>query len=194
MRGRESLLDLLLLGSTSVRFTMSWVPAPPDVVYSAVKQVTAREVRVLDAAGVRALAPRLPTGLRPFRPNPSVPLLAQFTVGVVPLGERPGTEVVAGAVGRFWRTVGNEAAPVRTRASFAFSEPGYAKAAIAFTVSPEREGTRVKTETRVVGTSAEAARMVPPLLAPDPSCERCHPPELAHRDSPARSPGARYAF
>jgi hypothetical protein len=62
----------------------------------------------------------------------------------VPLGERPGREVVAGAVGRFWRTVGNEAAPVRTRADFvAFSEPGYAKAVIAFTVFPERDDFRV---------------------------------------------------
>jgi hypothetical protein len=79
----------------------------------------------------------------------------------VPLGERPGREVVAGAVGRFWRIVGNEAAPVRTRADFvAFSEPGYAKAAIAFTILPERQGTRVKTETRVVGTSAEATRLL----------------------------------
>ena len=50
---------------------------------------------------------------------------------------------------------------MRTRADFvAFSEPGYAKAAIAFTVFPHREGTRVKTETRVVGTSAEAARLL----------------------------------
>jgi hypothetical protein len=105
------------------------------------------------------LLPRF-DGRRPFWPDPSAPLLAGFTVGVVPLGERPGRDVVAGAVGRFWRTVGNEAAAVRTRANFvAFSDPGYAKAAISFTVAPEREGTRVKTETRVVGTSAEAKRL-----------------------------------
>jgi hypothetical protein len=99
-------------------------------------------------------------GRRHFLPDPSAPLLAEFTVGVVRLGERPGKEVVAGAIGRFWHVPGNEAAQVRTRADFlAFSEPGYAKAAIAFTLFPERERTRVKTETRVVVTSAEATRL-----------------------------------
>jgi len=147
-----------------------------------------------DPAGVPALAPGFPDRTPTILAGSVGTASRAFTVGVVPLGERPGREVVAGAVGRFWRTAGNEAAPVRTRADFvAFSEPGYAKAAIAFTVFPEREGARVKTETRVVGTSAEATRLFP-LLARDPSCKRCDPPELARRDSPARSPGARYDF
>jgi hypothetical protein len=99
-------------------------------------------------------------GRRPFRPNPSAPLLHAFTVGVVLLGERPGTEIVAGAVGRFWRVVGNEPILIRTREEFlAFAEPGYGKAAIAFTVSPQREGSRVMIETRVAGTSLDATRL-----------------------------------
>jgi hypothetical protein len=160
VRTRETLLDQLLPRFDVRQVHEAWVPAPADVVYSAVKQVTGREVRVLMALELLRSLPGLLVGRRPFRPDPSAPLLAGFTVGVVPLGERPGREVVAGAVGRFWRTVGNEAASVRTRADFlAFSEPGYAKAAIGFTVSPEREGTRVKTETRVVGTSVEATRL-----------------------------------
>ena len=117
-------------------------------------------VRVLIPLEFLRWLPGFLIGRRSFRPDPSAPLLAAFTAGVVPLGERSGKEVVAGAVGRCWRTAGNEAGPVRTRADFvAFSQPGYAKAAIAFTVVPEREGTRVKTETRVVGTSAEATRL-----------------------------------
>jgi hypothetical protein len=139
----------------------AWVPAPADVVYSAIKQVTGREVRVLMPLEFLRGLPGLLIGRRPFRPDPSAPLLAGFTVGVVTLGERPGREVIAGAVGRFWRATGNEAAPVRTPADFvAFSEPGYAKAAIAFTVFPERDGTRVKTETRVLGTSTEATQLL----------------------------------
>jgi hypothetical protein len=48
---------------------------------------------------------------------------------------------------------------VRTREEFlSFDEPGYAKAAISFIVRPERGGSRVITETRVVGTSPEATR------------------------------------
>jgi hypothetical protein len=159
-RGPESLLDQLLPRFDVRQVHEAWMPAPADVVYSAVKQVTGREVRVLMPLEFLRWLPGFLIGRRPFWPDPSAPLLAEFTVGVVPLGEHPGREVVAGAVGRFWRIVGNQAAPVRTRADFvAFSEPGYAKAAIAFTVFPERQGTRVKTETRVVGTSAEATRL-----------------------------------
>ena len=48
---------------------------------------------------------------------------------------------------------------MRTRDEFvAFAEPGYAKAAIAFLVRPERGGSRVLTETRVLCTSPEAKR------------------------------------
>jgi hypothetical protein len=39
-----------------------------------------------------------------------------------------------------------------------FAEPGYAKAAMAFLVVPERGGSRVVTETRIAGTSPEATR------------------------------------
>jgi hypothetical protein len=159
--GPESLLEDLLPQFDVRQVHEVWVPAPVDVVYSAVKQVTGREVRVLMPLEFLRSLPGFLTGRRPFRPDPLAPLLAGFTVGVVRLGERPGREVVAGAVGRFWRIAGNEAAPVRTSADFvAFSEPGYAKAAIAFTVFPGRDGTRVMTETRVVGTSAEATRLL----------------------------------
>jgi hypothetical protein len=54
---------------------------------------------------------------------------------------------------------GNKPAAVRTREDFlSFAEPGYAKAAIAFLVRPERGGSRVITETRVAGTSPDATR------------------------------------
>jgi hypothetical protein len=99
-------------------------------------------------------------GGRPVTPEATAPLLETFTVGVVPLGERGGTEIVAGAIGRFWRLVGNEPAVIRSRAGFlAFAEPGYAKAVVGFTVSPERDGSRVVTETRVLGTSPDATRI-----------------------------------
>jgi len=158
--GPESLLDHLLPRFDVRQVHEAWMPAPADVVYLAVKQVTVREVRALRPLEFLRWLPGFLMRRRPYWPDPSAPYLARFTVGVVPLGERRGREVVAGAVGRFWRVVGNETARVLTRADFvAFSEPGYAKAAIAFTVSPEREGTRVETETRVVGTSAEATRL-----------------------------------
>src|SRR4051812_47154561 len=63
--------------------------------------------------------------------------------------------------------------PQSTSVRFTGSDPGCATAAIAFTVLRERQGTRVKTETRVVGTSGRGNVAVPPLLARDRSCKRC---------------------
>jgi hypothetical protein len=139
----------------------AWVAAPPQVVFEAVKQVTVGEVRLLKPLErIRAL-PGLLARRPVFRPNPSARVLDQFTTGVVPLGERAGTEIAAGAIGRFWRLLGNETARVRTREDFlSFDEPGYAKAAISFVVRPERGGSRVVTETRVAGTSPDATRVL----------------------------------
>jgi hypothetical protein len=136
-----------------------WIPTQPEVAFAAVREVTVREVRLLSPLEALRGLPTLLTGHAAFRPHGSAPVLDEFTVGVVPLGERPGTEIAAGAIGRFWRWAGNEPAGVRTREDFlSFAEPGYAKAAIAFRVCPERGGSRVVTETRAVGTSPEATR------------------------------------
>lgn len=136
-----------------------WVAAPPHVVFAAVRQVTVREVRLLRPLEALRALPGVLTRRPVFRPNPSARVLDQFTTGVVCLGQRDGTEIAAGAIGRFWRLIDNETAEVRTCEDFlSFDEPGYAKAAISFLVRPERGGSRVTTETRVLGTSTEATR------------------------------------
>jgi hypothetical protein len=86
-----------------------WVSAPPEVVFAAVKEVTVREVRLLlPLMAVRGV-PRLLTRRRRFRPLPSARVLDAFLeVGFVLLGERPGTEIAVGAIGRFWRLAGND--------------------------------------------------------------------------------------
>ena len=158
--GPLALLDEVLPHFDVHEVHETYVRARIDDVYAAVKQVTAREVRLLMALEVLRGLPRLLIGRRPFRPSSTAPLLESFAANVVPLGERPGAEIVAGAVGRFWRLFGNEPAVIRTRAEFlAFAERGYAKAAVAFIVLPEAEGTRLTTETRVVGTSPDATRL-----------------------------------
>ena len=137
-----------------------WVPAAPEVVFAAVKAVTAREVRLLlPLMAIRSL-PRLVTRRRGLRPRPSAPVLDSFLrAGFVLLGERPPTEIAVGGVGRFWSLAGNEPLVVETREAFvAFAEAGYAKAALSFVVRPEGGGSRVVTETRVVGTSPDATR------------------------------------
>jgi hypothetical protein len=159
MHRPQSLLEEVLPRFDANEVHDLWVPAQPNVVFAAVKQVTAREVRLLVPLEALRGLPALLAGHLAFRPNRSAPVLEEFTVGVVPLGERPGTEIVAGVVGRFWRLADTAPVEMRTREDFlSFAEPGYAKAAIAFLVRPERGGSRVVTETRVAGTSPEATR------------------------------------
>jgi hypothetical protein len=154
---QRPLLDEVLPRFDATEVHDVWIPARPQVVFAAVKQVTVREVRLLMPLEALRGLPSLLTGRPAFRPTRSAPVLDAFTVGVVPLGERPDQEIAAGAIGRFWRLAGNEPAAIRTREDFlSFAEPGYAKAAIAFVVRPERDGSRVITETHVAGTSPEA--------------------------------------
>jgi hypothetical protein len=160
MSAPRSLLDEVLPRFDANEVHQVWVPAPPQVVYAAMKQVTVREVRLLRPLGALRGLPHRLARRRGFRPAGSAPLLDAFVrAGFILLGERPGAEIAAGVVGRFWRLADSEPAPVRTREGFvAFAEPGYAKAAMAFLVRPERGGTRVVTETRIAGTSPEAVR------------------------------------
>jgi hypothetical protein len=159
MSAPRSLLEEVLPRFDASEVHDVWVPAGPDVVFAALKQVTVGEVRLLMPLEALRGLPSLLTGRRAFRPDRSAPALETFAVGVVPLGERPGAEIAAGVVGRFWRLATYEPAAARTREEFlSFTEPGYAKAAISFLVRPEAEGSRVITETRVAGTSPEATR------------------------------------
>jgi hypothetical protein len=159
MNAPQSLLDEVLPRFSAREVHDIWVPAEPPVAFAAVKQVTVREVRLLLGFETLRVLPGLIARRPAFRPPPSAPLLDAFTVGVIPLGECPDAEIAMGAIGRFWRLGGNEPASARTRGDFtSFLEPGYAKAAIAFLVHPERDGSRVTTETRVVGTSPDATR------------------------------------
>lgn len=137
MRAEEQELDppQSLLAELLPRFDASevhdvWVPAPPEVVFAAVSEVTVGEVRLLQPLmalrGLPRLLARRP-GFPLVRSTPVFDELLRF--GFVLLGERPGAEIAVGAIGRFWRLAGNEPVAVRTRENFvAFAEPGYAKA------------------------------------------------------------------
>ena len=137
-----------------------WVPAGPEPTYEAVKAVTAQEVRLYGLLmGLRTVPARLRGRRRTG--DARVPMLTQMLkAGFVDLGAEPGSEVVVGAVGRFWSPSGNlPVRTVRTRDDFKeFAEPGYAKAAMNFSIDPQGDGSLVRTETRVVGTDAEATR------------------------------------
>jgi hypothetical protein len=129
-----------------------WVPADPAAAYDAVLAVSASEVRLFGPLM------RLRTFGRSGRVfDATNPLLEEMKrIGFVELGVRPGEEVVLGAIGRFWSPTGN-----RPRAApdfAAFDEPGFAKAAMNFIVAPADGGSRIRTETRIVGTDPGATR------------------------------------
>jgi hypothetical protein len=137
-----------------------WVPAEPETAYEAVRAVTATEIRLFGPLmSLRAVPARLRG--RPRSLDSRIPLLTQMVEeGFVDLGAEPGSEVVVGAVGRFWSPTRNlPVRTIRTREDFEdFVQPGYSKAAMNFTVEPRRDGSLLRTETRVVGTDAEATR------------------------------------
>jgi hypothetical protein len=81
--------------------------------------------------------------------------------GWIPLGERPGTELVYGAVGQPWKgTVGSPPEPPVTAETFAaFAEPGFAKLVESTVVTPYGVGGCVLTlESRVVMTDEDSRR------------------------------------
>lgn len=129
-----------------------WVPAEPAAAYEAVLGVSASEVRLF---GPLMLLRTLGRSGRVV--DGQAPLIDEMKkIGFLELGRRPGEELVLGAIGRFWSPLGNRPVPIADFSGFA--EPGYAKAAMNFAVSPEGSGSRIVTETRIAGTDADATR------------------------------------
>ena len=129
-----------------------WVPAAPTDAFEALKAVSAAEVALLGPLmRLRML------GRWPGRLDMQAPLIGEMEkTGFAHLAECPDEELVFGAIGRFWSPTGNM--PIRFDDFSAFSEPGYAKATMNSRAAPDGEGSRVTTETRVLGTDNRASR------------------------------------
>jgi hypothetical protein len=86
------------------------------------------------------------------------PIMQSF--GPPPLVRVEGTELVKGAVAKFWRPRPTPAPipPGDPDAFAAFTEPGWAKAAMGMLVAPHDGGTLIAVETRVKATDAAARR------------------------------------
>jgi hypothetical protein len=154
-----SLLDEVLPGYDFNEVHDTFVPAPPERAYAAVKGVSAREIRLL---GPLMSVRRLPATLTRRRAvgfEGAGPVLeGALRAGFVILDERPGKELVVGAVGSFWSLTSNQPLrTVRTREDFvAFGQPGYVKVAMNFVVTSTERGSRITTETRIAGTDSRA--------------------------------------
>jgi hypothetical protein len=140
------------------------IAAPPAAVLDALRRVTADEIPLL---GVLFAMRRLPGRLlgRPARTAAGEaargdrgPLLEDILRSGFVLLEEGGREVVVGIVGRFWQARPDNAEVGGAAAFLSFVEPGWAKAAMNFSVAESGGGTRLTTETRIVATDARARR------------------------------------
>src|SRR5438270_13753302 len=105
--GRVSLLDQFMPRFDTRSLHAIEVHAQAQAVSTAVEAVTVKEVRFLrELEFIRALPGLASTG-RLDVPTLDAPLVLSFTRGVVLLGARPPEEVIAGAIGTFWRLAGN---------------------------------------------------------------------------------------
>ena len=156
--GRVSLLEQFMPRFDTRSQHAIEVHAPAQAVFTAVEAVTVKEVRFLrELEFIRAL-PRLAATGRLDVPTPDAPLFRTFTRGAVLLGARPPEEVIAGAIGRFWRLAGNEPVVLCSPEEFlTFTEPGFAKAVVGFRLDPRGAQILLTTETRFVATD-EATR------------------------------------
>lgn len=152
---KMTLIDQFLPTYDVVERHEKWVLADRDTVYRAVKELDilkSRPVALLFA--LRGL-PHLVTGK--VRPTTRLTMDRLTELGFVDLAEEPGTEIVLGAIGKFWvPTSGIREVDADEFASF--EEPGFAKAAMNFHVHEENGETLVITETRVLCTNARARR------------------------------------
>jgi hypothetical protein len=125
------------------------IAASPTAVWDALNEVTAAELPVTRLLmGVR-------TAGRSRMSGPMTEVLSS-----VELGRQEGREAVGGMVAKFWR-LRPEYGPDETAdpAGFAaFSEPGWAKAAMSFQLSPTDDGTLLAAETRIRATDPASRR------------------------------------
>ena len=123
------------------------VHATPEVVYALVRR--------LDLSGSWLI--RLLFGLRGL-PTHGLTLDAFLEWGFALLDEAPGRELLLGLIGRFW-TLKGSLQRVEPSAFRSFDQPGYARAAWTFYLTPQPSGsTLLVTETRVQCTDEAGLR------------------------------------
>ena len=133
------------------------IAAPPAQTYRALQDVTPREIRFYQVlTWIRRGGQTGPPSI--LNPPLDVPILkTALETSFRKLGEQPNVEIVFGgftaapreALTRHWTP----------EAFAALDDPGYAKIAMNFRLSPSRKGTHLQTETRVYATDAATRRM-----------------------------------
>jgi hypothetical protein len=135
-----------------------WVDAPPAAAWEGLQEVGFDELPIMRLLlALRDLPKRL---LGRAERAPTGSFLTGFQArGFTVLAEEPARELVVGSIARYWKPAGVERTPVAGTDDFlAFADPGWAKAATDLRLEPERGGTLISTETRVLATDARARR------------------------------------
>ena len=138
------------------------IDAPPQVAYAAAKVVQLHDPLISALFAVREFPSRVARWWRrekaPPAPGPISFDAISRSPGWVVLGEKTGTELVGGSVGKFWRRdYGGRA--VAADEFVSFNEPGYAKLAASLGVRPNPSGGSVlRYEARTLATDDEARR------------------------------------
>ena len=150
------LIDEIMPDYDVVERHESIVAAPPAETYEAALTVDlGRSLPVQVLFGLRSI-PAYVTGRR--KPRASLTLGDLPSAGFVTLGEEANSELVIGAVGRFWRPT-SDIRPIEPRDFRDYDVPGMCKAAMNLRVEADDEGTVLSTETRVAATDERARRM-----------------------------------
>jgi len=132
-----------------------FVNASPERVYAATKAVTAQEIRLFHTfTWIRRFGQRGPESI--LNAPEHVPLLdVAVRSGFLLLSDHPPREVVFGAI--------VVAPPARREKGWltldvyrTIAAPGFVKATMNFRIEPEGTGSRLTTETRVLGTDTDA--------------------------------------
>jgi hypothetical protein len=129
------------------------IDAPADVVYRAAREADLTRHPVVAALVAIRTVPHVLTGKT--RPSRSLTMDDILESAFVVLEDRPPTELVVGAVGKFWLPTSGFK-EIKSEEFDDFDEPGYAKAAIAFLIEERGSGSLLETETRVSCTDPSA--------------------------------------
>ena len=130
------------------------VDAPPERVFTAIKELTAAELSPLIfwMMDIRSLPAKLMGKSYPGMARQSKPFLDQMIEGgFIPLAEETNSEIVFGLVGQFWKLTGGIEPDIPSPQAFLdFDDPAFAKVAANLAVTVDENGrTRCSTETRI---------------------------------------------
>lgn len=134
------------------------IAASPEVVYRAIKEVTAAEIAGFGLLmGIRTLPARLLSRSKSQRSSQPI-MAAMLKNGFVQLAEAEGQEMVVGTIGQFWKLSGGSTPKVTANEFVAFAEPDFAKATMNFRLRALPGRTLVSTETRIQITDKGSRR------------------------------------